>query len=364
VDDITADIFSGKLRPGDRVPSERELIEYYRVSQMTTKRALNELAEQNLIVRIQGKGSFVNDQLALSAHGYAIRTLPAAAGGRLIGLILPMMKTRIDQELFNFIDYYAHESGCQLNVKISRESQSRETELIRELLALGAEGLIIFPTENELYNAEILKMAMGKYPLIFVDRYLKGIHTSSITTNNYDVTKAAILDMNARGARNVVFISPSSNNSVTIDRMNGFYGAFSECPQQSFHPYKLMVDLDVKDPGGKEAIIREFIEKHPQVDGFFCVNREMSELLLNVLGRCYPEYLNSRLLYGFDAAHLPNFTYIRQDTDTIARLAVQHLIELIRGQADVKQFVVPAEIRRPELYYCVAAAADAGHPSA
>lgn len=351
VDDITADIFAGKLRPGDRVPSERELTEIYRVSQMTTKNALNELAEQNLIVRIKGKGSFVNDKLALSAHGYSLPVPASLPGKRLIGLILPMMKTKIDQELCNFIDYYAHEAGCQLMVKISRESQSRETEQIRELLAYGADGLIIFPTENELYNAEILKMAMGRYPLIFVDRYLKGIHTSSITTDNFAVTKQAILDMKARGASHIAFISPDSNNSVTIDRLDGFYGAFTEQPHPSFHPYKLMIDLAITDPREKEDKIREFIAQNPQVDGFFCVNREMSTLLLNVIGRHFPDYLTGRLLYGFDAAQLPNFTYIQQDTETIARLAVEHLLQLMDKQAKIQQLTVPADIRRPEFHY-------------
>lgn len=161
VDDITADIFAGKLRPGDHVPSERELTEMYRVSQITAKNALNELAEQNLIVRFKGKGSFVSDRIALSALGYTFHPSAHFPAKKLIGLIMPTMMNRIDQELFNFIDYYTQEAGCQLIVKISRESQSRETELIRELLALGAEGLIIFPSENELYNAEIVKMAMG-----------------------------------------------------------------------------------------------------------------------------------------------------------------------------------------------------------
>lgn len=57
--ELKEQILSGMFRPGDRLPSENELAEHYRVSVITSKRALNELADANLILRIKGKGSFV-----------------------------------------------------------------------------------------------------------------------------------------------------------------------------------------------------------------------------------------------------------------------------------------------------------------
>lgn len=52
-------IESGQLKPGDRVPSERELTERYGVSRMTARQALVELETQGYLVRVQGKGTFV-----------------------------------------------------------------------------------------------------------------------------------------------------------------------------------------------------------------------------------------------------------------------------------------------------------------
>lgn len=49
----------GTLSPGDRVPSERELSSSLGVSNITVKRALNELQQEGLITRIQGRGSFI-----------------------------------------------------------------------------------------------------------------------------------------------------------------------------------------------------------------------------------------------------------------------------------------------------------------
>lgn len=47
------------LSPGESIPSERELMEYYRVSRATVRRALDSLVARGIIVRIQGKGTFL-----------------------------------------------------------------------------------------------------------------------------------------------------------------------------------------------------------------------------------------------------------------------------------------------------------------
>lgn len=52
-------IEAGQLKPGDRVPSERELTERYGVSRMTARQALVELETQGYLVRVQGRGTFV-----------------------------------------------------------------------------------------------------------------------------------------------------------------------------------------------------------------------------------------------------------------------------------------------------------------
>lgn len=52
-------ISSGELKPGDMIPSESQLCSQYNVSRTTVRQALNQLVEENLIIRRRGKGSFV-----------------------------------------------------------------------------------------------------------------------------------------------------------------------------------------------------------------------------------------------------------------------------------------------------------------
>lgn len=49
----------GEWKPGEAIPSEMELAARFRVSQGTVRKAIDELAAENLLVRRQGKGTFV-----------------------------------------------------------------------------------------------------------------------------------------------------------------------------------------------------------------------------------------------------------------------------------------------------------------
>ena len=56
---IVAGLESGEWRPGDAIPSEVELATRFGVSQGTVRKAIDELASANLLVRRQGKGTYV-----------------------------------------------------------------------------------------------------------------------------------------------------------------------------------------------------------------------------------------------------------------------------------------------------------------
>ena len=58
-DAMIQNLVSGAWRPGDKLPSETNLAEEYGVSQGTMRKALDDLAAQNLVVRQQGRGTFI-----------------------------------------------------------------------------------------------------------------------------------------------------------------------------------------------------------------------------------------------------------------------------------------------------------------
>ena len=57
---MTESLQHAEWRPGEAIPSEMELAARFRVSQGTVRKAIDELAAENLLVRRQGKGTFVS----------------------------------------------------------------------------------------------------------------------------------------------------------------------------------------------------------------------------------------------------------------------------------------------------------------
>ena len=56
---ILASLQASEWLPGAAIPSEMELAARYAVSQGTVRKAIDELAAENLLVRRQGKGTYV-----------------------------------------------------------------------------------------------------------------------------------------------------------------------------------------------------------------------------------------------------------------------------------------------------------------
>lgn len=73
-DMIVRRISASELRPGDRVPSEHELVAATGVSRMTANRALRELTEEGYVERIAGIGTFVAD-LKAASHVLEVRNI-------------------------------------------------------------------------------------------------------------------------------------------------------------------------------------------------------------------------------------------------------------------------------------------------
>ena len=56
---MVRELQAGAWRPGEAIPSEIELAARFKVSQGTVRKAIDELAAENLLVRRQGRGTFV-----------------------------------------------------------------------------------------------------------------------------------------------------------------------------------------------------------------------------------------------------------------------------------------------------------------
>ncbi len=73
---ILRSLQGGEWKPGDMIPSELELAARFKVSQGTVRKAIDELATDNLLVRRQGKGTFVATHAEQHIQYRFLRLLP------------------------------------------------------------------------------------------------------------------------------------------------------------------------------------------------------------------------------------------------------------------------------------------------
>jgi GntR family transcriptional regulator len=73
---ILRSLQAGEWKPGDMIPSEFDLAARFRVSQGTVRKAIDELATDNLLVRRQGKGTFVATHAEQHIQFRFLRLLP------------------------------------------------------------------------------------------------------------------------------------------------------------------------------------------------------------------------------------------------------------------------------------------------
>jgi GntR family transcriptional regulator len=77
---ILQGLASGEWRPGEAIPSEAELAVRFNVSQGTVRKAIDEMAAENLVVRKQGKGTYVASHNDPRAFFRFLRVVPNEGG--------------------------------------------------------------------------------------------------------------------------------------------------------------------------------------------------------------------------------------------------------------------------------------------
>ncbi len=75
---LTQSLVAGEWKPGEAIPSEIELASRFNVSQGTVRKAIDELASEHILMRRQGKGTFVASH---NEPGYFYRFLRVMPDG-------------------------------------------------------------------------------------------------------------------------------------------------------------------------------------------------------------------------------------------------------------------------------------------
>ncbi|TCP30835.1 DNA-binding LacI/PurR family transcriptional regulator [Scopulibacillus darangshiensis] len=336
---LKKDIIDGKYTAGDRVPSEKELSDFFRVSRITSKKALGKLVEDGIVYRQRGKGTFVADN-------WGAKDEESVGKKPVFGLIVTNFDDSYGSKLLSSIEN-ASDEKCFIILKRSLGSPDREEKIIKELLDLGVDGLIIYPAQAEHFSSEILKMVVNRFPLVLIDRYFKGVAAASVSTDNAGAAKKGIEFLFDLGHEQIGVLSPRAMETTTIEeRFGGIVQAYAErnvianrelwCTEikSTLPSPKATIEEDI------ETIIRH-LKKKPKITALFTLEYNIALLAkraVKQLGLRVPEDMSILCFDGPENDMMGwNFTRLQQDEDTMGRVAITRLLDMNDGKFSIKK---------------------------
>lgn len=304
--DYVSKIQSGRFNPGDKLPGEMEIALQYNVSRITSRRAMELLQSVGYVDRTPGRGTYVND---ISINGQKNRSETSACSYQnRIGLIAPSFSDNFAMELLIGVEQAAREHGYHLMLRQSKSENEDETLAIRTFHESGCVGLILMPQHNVFYNDYLLRLILDQYPVIIVDRQMKGLNTSFITSDNYTATFNMTQRMLDFGHQHIAFLSnPLQCASTLQERYAGFREAFIS--RKTFWNDNLLPDFSANDKtypdaiskhARNESIIIDFIYDHPEVTCLFATEYSFSQLAYSAVKKMGLSVPKDMSIVGYD----------------------------------------------------------------
>ncbi|MDQ0720082.1 GntR family transcriptional regulator of arabinose operon [Paenibacillus sp. W4I10] len=339
-------IASENMKPGDRIPTEKELMDRFNVSKITVVNALTGLANEKLIARVPGKGSFVAE--GTDAADTAFSESPAVNGGRsstrMIGVIMPTIHDYFAIRLIEGIEQSLNQEGYRSMIMLTHGNIEKEKDAIRELKALGAEGLLIFPVDEGNYNEEILGMKLSGFPFLLIDRYLPGVETHYIAADGRLGVRLAVEHLWELGHRDIAICSDSPLQTVTVqERIDGYIEALKD-KEALINPAHMITDF-------KPLSVLKDAEAHPlyryisnkMVTAYISLNGRLGVQIYQMAKQAGLRIPEDVSIVSFDdptsiVEEFSIFTHVKQFERDMGIRAANQLLEVIRNSREITGF--------------------------
>ena len=205
-------IEENKNNPNYRLPSEQQLQKKFSASRVSVRRAFKKLQDENLILSMKGKGHFINYDAGFD-NSYEIKTT--------IAFIMTNPSNNFHQQILKGVNEYCNDNNIHLITYFSYNDPRLEQQKLIDAKNSHVDGIILFPCDNDVYSAELLKL-INKKPIVLVDRYLKGLNLPCVSSKHQELAFNAVKYFYKKNLHDIVYICHQANlSSSTIDREEG-----------------------------------------------------------------------------------------------------------------------------------------------
>ncbi len=243
---------------------------------------------------------------------------------RIIALLVPVINHPFFAKLAYYVEDEASKFGYSVILVSSQQKVDKEIEIITKIKHREVDGAVFVThymhEEDDLQNCSIVS----------IDRTF-GQNIPYVTSDNYDATQKALKFMIERGAQKVGFIgSKPLVASEVLEREHAYLDVMAE------YNMPICIVNEAIHHGDETAVVADFIEKYPDVDGVFASGYTLSQVFyeaVTALGKRIPEDLQIVSYDGiFKQWGISNITSVEQPIEEMARQVVRLLIQKIHGE--------------------------------
>ncbi|MCC6299060.1 MAG: substrate-binding domain-containing protein [Anaerolineales bacterium] len=159
---ITWLIASGNLKPGDRLPTIRELAEQIGVHMHTVRQAYHSLEDDGLVETRPSRGTRVKP-FELSK----LVTAESAAPSHTIGVLIPNIYSFYDP-FIGGVEEIARRSGYMIIVSITRDSADLTLQSAQQFIAKKVDGIIAAASVTDSFKRQ-LSLSPDSPPIVYAD---------------------------------------------------------------------------------------------------------------------------------------------------------------------------------------------------
>ena len=343
-DKLMEDIANGIYADGRQLPTEMELAKTFYVSRITSKKAMNKLAEDGMVVRIPGRGSFVKKDCAIPSVQKSRET-----AGHIIALVMGGYGSSFGLDIVNGAVDKAEALNMHLILKNAGNDQKSEAKILKSLMAAGVEGIIVQPAHGELYNEVLLSAVYSKYPVVMIDRSMTGIDAPFVGVDNVRLGRQAVSKLIGCGHRNISLLALEDDHSSSLkERMQGFLESFADS--------RLAVKRDLwltrisglakakgqgmSDPAAHETYVEAIashLKRHPEITAIFGTEYSVAKAAWDAvrrIGKRVPEDI-SIVSFDFDSSYLGLhiLSHVKQPQRLMGSCAVTVMGDILSGKA-------------------------------
>lgn len=344
MEELKEKIISGRIQPGEKLPSENQFTVQYSLSRHTVRKALSLLEQEGYIEACHGKGTFCSEKMRHMKKS------------RNIAVVTTYISDYIFPRLIQGMDNVLSEQGYSIILKNTGNSRQKEAKCLEELLQKDIDGLIIEPSKSQLSCRHPgLYENLEKYQIPYI--FIQGIYTEmkdkphilmDDTRGGYLVTKYLL----EQGHRRITGFF-KADDIQGIQRHKGYVRAL----QEAGIPYDpdLVVWFHTEDRRSKPSMmVKEMVKTGSLPHGIVCYNDQIAVQVIESLEDCGLQVPKDISVTGYDnslyAQRGTGITTIAHPQERLGEMAAELILEKINGVSEedskVERLIQPELIVR------------------